>query len=165
MLYKLWVPLVIATLLLQACGTEKTKELAQNENYRYVEIEECTIPIPKKFEELKVGDVYIYRFSYHPNIQNFMKINISKNRVDDYIDNKNTIMQNKGTKLISDFKRNHFKIIKWNIVNPIHDEDNYVLFGLKTNINLINRSEKELNYLLDYCKKTWKLDKGEENVI
>jgi len=155
--------LSMATLLLVSCGTETTaSKLKQKKDYRYVEIEECTIPIPKKFEELEIGNVYTHRFWYEQDIKNFMKINISINKEDDYLYDKNTIMQNKTTQLKSDFNRNHFKIIKWNLVDDIQDNDNYVLYGFKTKINLINSSEKELDYLLDYCKKTWKLNKGEK---
>lgn len=153
----------IAVLLLVSCGNETThNQPEQKEDYRYVEIEECSIPIPKKFKELEAGSAHIHRFFYRANIKNFMKINISKNRQDDYIDSKNTIMQNKSTLLKSDFYSNHFKIIKWDVLDSIHDESNYRLFGFKTNIYLINSNEKELNYLLAYCTKTWKLNKGEK---
>jgi len=150
-------------LFLVSCGNETTaKKLEQKENYRYVEIEECNIPIPKKFEELKSSDMYLYRFWYGPNIQSFMKINISKNKEDDYIDSKNVIIQYKKTQLEADFVRNHFKILKWKMPDNVLDEVHYNLFGLKTKIILINSNKAELNYLLDYCKKTWKLNKGDK---
>ena len=153
----------IAVLLLVSCGNETThNQPEQKEDYRYVEIEECSIPIPKKFKELESGSVHIHRFGYRYNIIDYKKINISINKKDDYIYDKNSIMQSKITILKSDFLRNNFKIIKWELIDPVQNEDHYKLFGVKTNISLINSSEKELNYLLNYCKQTWKLNKGEE---
>jgi len=148
--------------LLTACNTE-SKKPTRDPAYNYVEIEECTIPIPKKFKELESGKTKLYRFVDDSDIKNYKSIDISINKEDDYIDSKNFIMQNKSIQIESDFYRNHFKIIKWSVVDSIYDSEYYNLFGLKTNINLTSSNKSELNYLLDYCNKTWKLNKGENN--
>jgi len=160
MLYKLWIPIILVSLLLQSCGTEEVDELVQKQNYRYVEIEECTIPIPKSFNELEVGKKELYRFIDDTNIKNYRSIDILINKKDDYENSKNFIMQNKSIHLESDFYRDDFRIIKWSKIDSIYDAEHYKLFGLKTRINLTSSNETELNYLLNYCKKTWKLDKG-----
>ena len=161
---KLLTLLLSLMFLLGACGEEAVKKgLQQKEDYRYVEIEECMIPIPKRFEKLKQAEGYLYRFSYYTNLTDMQSINIRKSEKDAYLNAKTHFKQDKNTILKADYTKNNFKILVWSLINPVLEERHYVLFGPKTKINLANSNKTEINYLLDYCQKTWKLDKEKDN--
>jgi len=163
---KLWIPLIFVTLLLQACGTEKTNEIVQNQNYNYVEIEECTIPIAKKYEKLDPGTGYLYRFSYHStSVKDFINSGLIHVRHikegNHYIDRREWMAQQNTIHINSETKRKHFKIIEYKIVDGVL-KPSYSLYGKKTNIDISNAKKEDVNYLLNYCEKTWKLNKGEQ---
>ena len=160
---KLLIMLLSLMFLLGACGEETVKKgLQQKEDYRYVEIEECTIPIAKRFEKLKEAEGYLYRFYYSSNL-NMQSINIRKNEKDAYIIIKTLIEQDKNTILKAEYTKNHFKILEWSLVDSVLHETHYALFGSKTKISLENSNQSKLKYLLDYCQKTWKLNNKKEN--
>ena len=166
---KLLTLLLSLMFLLGACGEETAKNgQQQKEDYRYVEIEECMIPIPKRFKKVnqkysnKTIFFYIYETKkYKVLLQSTIKA--TQRYKDDYIDMKNYLIQNKNTILKAEYTKNHFKILEWSLSDPVLEETHYKLFGPKTKISLVNSNKTELNYLLDYCKKTWKLDKEKEN--
>lgn len=161
---KLLTLLLSLMFLLGACGEETAKNgQQQKDEYRYVEIEECTIPIAKKFKKLKKAEGYLYRFSYSTNFTDMQSINIKRNEKDTYLIVKNLIEQGKNTILKAEYTKNHFKILEWNLVDSVLHETHYELFIPKTSIRIENSNKTELNYLLDYCKKTWKLNDRKEN--
>jgi len=154
---KIIILLSIALLFLQSCGNEtRRKQAVQEKEYRYVEIEECTIPIPSKFklnENNKFNQTFIYDRNHKLHF-----ISIHKRHQDDYIYAIESIDKMKNMTMVSETKKNNFKIIESTM-----DEDTFFhLYGVKSRIDLLVSNKKELNYLLDYCQKTWKLDKGEK---
>jgi hypothetical protein len=145
-------------LLLASCGNEKTaKKLEQKEDYRYVEIEECTIPIPKKFK-LKESNNSKRIYSFDDKNHKLHIIHINKRYEDDYINMKEFIAQGRNRAIVSETERDNFKILE----STIYDDTMYYMYGKKSAIGLTTSNKAELNYLLDYCKKTWKLNKGEK---
>ena len=153
----------IAVLLLVSCGNETThNQPEQKEDYRYVEIEECNIPIPKKFKITNHGNEehylhnYVYKEKRHI-LNKLYVITVNKKYEDAYINMKEFIAQGRYTTIVSETERDNFKILE----STIHDDTMFTLYGKKSVISLMPSNKKELNYLLDYCKKTWKLNKGE----
>jgi len=173
MLHKSWVPLIIANLLLQGCGTE-TGKIKKDPKYIYVEIEECTIPIPESYDIATDGNNEPYQHKYigDKNIENYRAIATASRQENDVERAKKitektlSTLSNKSLKE-SIFNRDNFKIYEVTLLSKIASKTkttNYHLFGKNTQVILINSNEIELNYLLNYCKKTWKLNKGEKNV-
>jgi hypothetical protein len=151
-------------LLLASCGNEKTaKKLEQKEDYRYVEIEECTIPIPKKYDMTNHGneEPYLHNYVYEEKRHILNKqylITVKKRYEDDYINMKEFIAQGRNRTIVSETTRDNFQILE----STIYDDTMYYMYGKKSVIGLMPSNKAELNYLLDYCKKTWKLNKGEK---
>lgn len=154
---KLLTILLSLMFILGACGEEAVKKgLQQKDDYRYVEIAECTIPIPSKFklnENNKFNQTYIYDRNHKLHF-----ISIHKRHQDDYIYAIESIDKMKNMTIVSETKKNHFKIIE----STMDEDTMFHLYGIKSRIDLLVSNKKELNYLLDYCQKTWKLDKGEK---
>ena len=154
----------IALLFLQSCGNETTRNQSEQETeYRYVEIAECTIPIPKKFKITNYGNNGFYLHNYIYEEKKDMRnkqylISVNKRRKDDYIHMIESIDKMKNMTIVSETKKNHFKIIE----STMDGDTMFHLYGVKSRIDLLVSNKKELNYLLDYCQKTWKLDKGEK---
>jgi hypothetical protein len=149
--------------MLVSCGTEKTKKIVENENYNYVEIEECTIPIPKKYEMTNYGnkEPYSHNYLYEEKRDKLNKqyiIMTTKRFEDDYISMKEFIAQGRNRVVVLETTRNNFKILE----SKIYDDTIYNLYGKKSVIGLMPSNETELNYLLNYCEKTWKLNKGDK---
>jgi len=148
--------------LLIACGTESTKP-TRDSAYNYVEIEECTIPVSKKMIHLKDSIGMLYRFAYDSNngIDDYL-MNFSKVTDDRYVNLKENIVQNKDIQIISESEQNHFKILQFNVIDPLMNNA-YYLVGPKTEIYISHSNDTKVNYLLNYCQKTWKLNKGKNN--
>ena len=154
----------MATLLLVSCGTETTaSKPKQKKDYRYVEIEECTIPIPKKFEMTNYGNSkpYLHNYVYEEKRLILNKqyiIAVKKRYEDDYINMKEFMAQGKDRAVVLERTKDNFKILE----STIYDDPVYHLYGKKSVIAMLPSNKKEVDYLLDYCKKTWKLNKGEK---
>jgi len=150
--------------ILGACGEEVIKKgVQQKDEYRYVEIEECTIPIAKKFKITNYGNkgLYLHNYVFEEKKDIFNKqylISVNKRHEDDYIHMIESIDKMKNMTIVSETKKNHFKIIE----STMDGDTMFHLYGVKSRIDLLVSNKKELNYLLDYCQKTWKLDKGEK---
>ena len=148
-------------LFLVSCGNETTaKKPEQKEDYRYVEIEECTIPIPKKFKMTNYGNKkpYLHNYAYEEILSKYSIVQTTLRNEDDYITMKEFIAQGRNKAIVSETKRDNFQILE----STIYDDTMYHIYGEKSVISLLSSNKTELNYLLDYCKKTWKLNKREK---
>ena len=152
----------LSILFLVSCGSEVT-EVKKKAEYIYVEIEECSIPVPKIYKIAKDGNAKPYEHKYHYFGKNFNgKTIVTKKRFEgDYEDLLSFVKKTKTMKLDQEINRTNFKIVTVN--STFDDKITYYLFGIDAYIILSGSNEEELNYTLNYCKKTWKLDKGEHN--
>ena len=162
--------------LFTACGTEKNK-IEQDPAYDYVEIPECTIPVLKKLNmKYTKGNGWDGRFTFIENggkVIRLYDVGISEslpNMEDKYTERKNSLEQGKDTEIMFIKNTNEFKVIAWKSLTIPYPNQwiNYELFGTDTGISLSESGEeikqkKDLDYLLEYCKKTRKLNKGENN--
>jgi len=151
--------------MLISCGTE-TEEVKKDPNYNYVEIEECTIPISNRYKKAKDGNDELYSHKYYDSnnsLGKFGKIVTQKRFQDDYIHSIEKMKKMKNVSLKNKRSREDFRILEFGFVQDT--SSSYYLFGKKTLITLFDSDDFEVEYLINYCKKTWKLDKGEKNVI
>lgn len=150
----------LSILLLVSCGSEAT-ELKKKAGYIYVEIEECSIPVPKIYEMAKHGNMHLYEHNYSYSDKYIQNLITKKRYEDDYENLISFIKKSKTMKLGLKRNRNNFSIVEVN--STFDDKIIYYLFGINTHITLSGSNEEELDYILKYCKKTWKLNKGEKN--
>ena len=170
---KIYITILSAMFMLNSCATEE-KKLERNPNYDYVEIEECTIPVLKEFK-LKYTKVdggkgtFDFIEKNHKKIRTY-HIGISKSYINidnKYSTRKEEIEQRKDTRIFFEKITNKFQVIGWESVNTSIRFVNYEFFGVNTMIVLNEygkeiKQKKDLDYLLDYCQKTWKLNKKKE---
>ena len=173
---KFILSLLSVALLLTSCGSETTKP-TQDPAYDYVEIEECIIPVLKEIK-MKYTKVDGGRGSFNFIESDGKKIRtyhvvISKSYSSvkkKYIARKQDIEQSKITKIIFEKVTDKFNVIGWEAIDTpsLSKFVTYEFFGINTMISMNEYGEKikqkkDLDYLLNYCKKTWKLNKGEKN--
>ena len=162
--------------LFTACGTEKNK-IEQDPAYDYVEIPECTIPVLKKLNiKYTKGDGGAGISSFIENGGKKIRtcsVGISRslpNMEDKYTEEKESLEQWKDAEIIFIKNTDEFKVIGWKSLKTHYPNQyiKYELFGTNTMIALAEsgnelKQKKDLDYLLEYCKKTRKLNKGENN--
>ena len=152
----------LSILFLVSCGSEVT-EVKKKAEYIYVEIEECSIPVPRKYNKIEDKDMgkYEYRYTYSGGKDDYKNISILHQKKNSYKRVKKLINSVNTMHINREFKRDEFRIIEVNAT--YRKRYTYHILGIKTYIVLDGSNEEELNYTLEYCKKTWKLDKGEHN--
>ena len=152
----------LSILFLVSCGNEVT-EVKKKAEYIYVEIEECSIPVPKMYKKIKSKNTpqYYHRYVYDNGLFNSGTIFTQKRLEDSYEKIKTSIERMKKV-IDRERKDNQFTIIE-TYTQYKKRRYTYFIFGIKTYIVLDGSNEEVLNYTLEYCKKTWKLDKGEDN--
>jgi len=127
----------------------------KEQKYNFVEIEECTIPISKKYIEEQKGNTERYKYKYiYPKKLDFGKISVEKRFHDDYNVIMQAVKKNPSLEIKKKKRKNYFDITEIKSYN--HNSKIYMLFGKKSIITFINRNTNELDYLLDYCQRTWK---------
>jgi len=145
----------LSILLLVSCGSEVT-EVKKKADYNYVELDECTVPIPKNYKTLKGSKVCPHRFSEYSDVMEMYRIFLCGREEDDIEKIDEVVDKFDAMTFISKTKRDNFTIIETSFKTVTGDSQIYYLFSEKSHINLENSNEVELTYLLDYCRKTWK---------
>ena len=173
------ITLMSIMLMIVSCGTEGTKT-KQDSAYDYVEMEECTIPVLKEFNITQIQgkgasgisqyDINISSKDGKAKIKNYLIINIYKESSDNIHDShivmREFLTQHNSIDIRSETEYFKFKIIEYGTKNPILNTSNFYLFGNTIVIDikgLPNKKKRYIKYLLNYCKKTWKLNKGKNN--
>lgn len=128
------------------------------EPYRYINIGECSIPIPKTFKLREKKSQYESTYHEFNDGLDKSKIKASKfimirHKTPNYYSYWiNEIKQSKEMKLASKTKRGNFVILE---VDFDYDHSqNYHLIGEQVTLLLLNSSQKEVNSIIDYCEKT-----------
>ena len=142
--------IVLLSIVVNSCAAKST--------YKYVEIQECSIPVPATMELIEKKEQYSYSF-YEPGPKDIRKYNAHGLAV--YTSNFTPLeellqkLKNKDypLKLIKKFKKGNFTIIQFSFLEWDY---NYRIFIGNSMIQLLNSSEKEMNYLVDFCGKTMK---------
>jgi len=177
---KLLTLLLSLIFLLGACGKESVKSHPElDSKYDYIEIEECTIPVLKEFKIKTIKNngasgefKYTRNISFNGKIAKdeiYSAISIHKHSVDSYdkyLEKVELLLEHKAMEIRSKLEINNFKGIRFGVKNPIGKDNSYYLFGPITEIDIWNLEENKDNYityLLNYCQKTWKLDKEKDN--
>lgn len=136
----------------------KANRILKKEAYRYIEIDECTIPILKKYKTAKAAITYRYEFENTTYTESKDQINFfstaeRKKNLEEFKTLINSITKYRiDTRKKEKKQWKNFKVFK----NKIENGYMIDLFGEKTILSFVNISKTELNYLMDYCKKTRK---------
>ena len=172
---KILISLGLSMLVLSSYGTEKRVEVS--DKYNYHEIVECDIPVAKRFNIIRerVSNDHPYDREYihvinrkEAEVNLFFILKVDKKLKKSFSDNA----YEKSYEEVES-KYGNFKIYKSKFHNPVTKSLMKVTYKLmsekidkKTHISFEAPTEaqakEELDYLLDYCKKTWKLNKGEQ---
>ena len=126
-----------------------------SEKYKYIEIEECFIPISIKSELLRKDSEYEYKF-YLPIHEILRGISIKKTKTDTYKNFLNSIRKVPNIILVDEVKKSGFKVIIFQFKNNILTDKLYILIGNKSTIMMNEFESKEVDYLIDYCEQTKK---------
>jgi len=136
----------------------KATRILKKEAYRYMEIDECTIPILKKYKTAKAAITYRYEFENTTYTESKDQINFfstaeRKKNLEEFKTLINSITKYRiDTRKKEKKQWKNFKVFK----NKIENGYMIDLFGEKTILSFVNISKAELNYLMDYCNKTRK---------
>ena len=138
--------IMLSIILLTSCASSK-----QN-NYKFIEIKECNIPIPQIFKLIEKENQYEYAYFHSRPLSSSSFISIHKKKKDEYNRTLSDINEFDDMKLVSETRKGDFIIIQFSLAydNDIH----YRLIGKESMIQLLHTSKKEVDYLIDYCEKT-----------
>jgi len=142
--------IVLFSIVVNSCAAKST--------YKYVEIQECSIPVPATMELIEKTDEYSYSFSTHVP-KDLRKFNPKSLAVfaSNFTPLEELLQKLKKKdyplKLIKKFKKGNFTIIQFSFLEWDY---NYRIYVGNSMIQLLNSSEKEMNYLVDFCRKTMK---------
>jgi len=129
----------------------------ENQQYSYIRISECNIPIHKKYTlNEKIGK-YEYRYS-SLTIQNALTGEDSSLAI--FLKNKNMYKEVRefintwdSVTHVSEEKYKGFLLIKYiSKVLSNKYENNYYIFSKDSVIAISNSTDNEINYIMDYCK-------------
>lgn len=126
--------------------------------YNFIEIEECFFPISKNLKLLE-KNAFSYNYVNRSSTPfHYYSVRIIKKVKHSYRNFLKKIESDKDFHINLISKRGDFQIIRYNYKNDyLNQNDNiYKLIGLKSEILINSVTEKEINYMIDYCTSTKK---------
>lgn len=141
-----FIILILIIMIQNVFGIEKNTE-----KYNFIKIQECFIPVPKKYELIDKNSLYEYSYNFCiPNTINCFMLGVNNQNKDSF--HKYVYKMKKYIKNIDVSKNYKFKNYSvYKIENKSFNEISYVINRNETTITLWNSSQEELDYLIDYC--------------